>query len=71
MRSTFALPDWTKIFNIIANSRQVDDALYTRFKDFVDQHPNADIPASFPALLPSRKTHTISSLPATESPAKP
>ena len=62
--------DWTKIFNIIANSRQVDDVLYARFKDFVDQHPKGGAPASFPELLPSRKTHTISSLPATENPAK-
>jgi hypothetical protein len=41
----------------------VDDALYARFKDFVDQHPKDGIPPSFPELLPSRKTHTVYFIP--------
>ena len=62
--------DWTKIYEIINTSRQVDDALYQRFKDYAAQRPPLGTPMPPMDLLPPAKTYTISSLPATESPQK-
>jgi hypothetical protein len=62
--------DWTKIYEIINTSRQVDDDLYQRYKEFTEQRPPLGAPLSPPDLLPRTKTYTISSLPATESPQK-
>lgn len=62
--------DWTKIYEIIHASRQVDDALYQRFKDYAAQRPPLGSPLPPMDLLPPAKTYTISSLPATESPKK-
>jgi hypothetical protein len=65
---SLSLHDWTKIYQIINSSRQVDDALYQRLKDFVEQNPRTSslqVPAD---LIPQPKVYTISALPATESP---
>ena len=62
--------DWTKIYEIIHASRQVDDALYQRFKGYADQRPPPGTPMPPIDFLPPAKTYTISSLPATESPEK-
>lgn len=60
--------DWSEIYGVINKSRQVDEALYQRYKVFIKQHPQTVAPTPFPGLLASAKTYTISSLPATESP---
>ena len=67
---SLTLQDWTKIYEIINASRQMDDALYKRYKAFIEQRPDLGAPKAFPDLIPPAKTHTISSLPATESPAR-
>ena len=65
---TLSTNDWMKIYEIINNSRQVDDALYQRFKDYAAQRPPRGALLPPMDLLPLAKTYTISSLPATESP---
>lgn len=67
---TLTTNDWTKIYEIINASRQVDDALYQRFKDYAAQRPPLGTPLAPMDLLPPAKSYTISSLPATESPKK-
>lgn len=63
--------DWTKVYEIINTSRQVDDALYQRFKEFAEQRAPLGAPLQPPPdLLPPTKSYTISSLPATESPQR-
>jgi hypothetical protein len=62
--------DWERIYRIIAASRQVDDAMYARYKQFVEQN-RLPGPGKLPLdLLGKPKEYTIASLPATETPAK-
>jgi hypothetical protein len=61
--------DWTKIYEIVNASRQVDDILYERYKELVKKYPITPQPL-VPNLLPPAKTYTISSLPATETPKR-
>lgn len=62
--------DWINIYKIIATSRQVDESLYLKFKQYVDEHPEP-LGATIPGiLLDPPKTYTISALPATETPAR-
>jgi len=61
--------DWTKIYEIINTSREVDETLYQRFKNFVEQHPKPPIPEPFPDFFPPAKQYTISSLPAAVNPS--
>jgi hypothetical protein len=65
-----AAEDWSHIYRIVDTSRQVDDALYERFKAFIQQQPAESVPVSLPDLIGPRKTYTIASLPATETPPK-
>jgi hypothetical protein len=63
--------DWSNIYGLIAQSKQVDADLYQAFKLYVEscpQSPAASI--SPPEISIARKTYTISSLPATESPIR-
>ena len=60
--------DWSKIYEIINTSREVDETLYQRFKEFVEKHPKPPKPEPFPAFFPPPKKYTISSLPACASP---
>lgn len=62
--------DWAKIYRIIDTSHLVDDALYGRYKTFLERQPKTQ-PPTFPLdLVPTSKKYTISLLPATESPVK-
>lgn len=62
--------DWERIYRVIAGSRQVDDAIYARYKKFVEQNRRPG-PGKLPLdLLGKPKDYTIASLPATETPAK-
>jgi len=65
---SLTLHDWTKIYEIINASRQVDDDLYQRFEDYAMQRPPLGTPLSSMDLFSPSKNYTISSLPATESP---
>jgi hypothetical protein len=65
-----AAEDWAHIYCIVETSRQVDDALYERFKAFIQQQATESVPVSMPDLIGPRKTYTIASLPATETPPK-
>lgn len=62
--------DWVKIYRIIDTSHLVDDALYSKYKAFLDQQPKTKPPAYPSDLFPVVKKYTISSLPATENPVK-
>lgn len=62
--------DWAHIYSIIGSSRQVDDALYARYKELAEQQAKTAKSPPPTDLLPPPKTYTISSLPATETPAK-
>jgi hypothetical protein len=65
---TITMEDWTRIYRIVETSRLVDDALYEQFKTFVRQQ-NTQLPRILPPnLLGPRKTYTMASLPATETP---
>lgn len=62
--------DWEHIYRIIAASRQVDDTVFARYKEFVEQNqlpPSDRLPID---LLDAPKKFTIGSLPATENPKK-
>jgi hypothetical protein len=63
--------DWKRIFAIIEGSRQVDHALYSKLQDWLkEQKPSRNPIESFPDLFTEPKRFTISTLPATETPAK-
>lgn len=62
--------DWTRVYQIIATSRQVDDLIYQRFKDYLESLSNVVVPAPVPDLLGDPKKYTIASLPATELPTQ-
>jgi len=67
---TLNAPDWQRIYRIISASRQVDDAIYARYKQFTEQN-RLPGPGKVPIdLLGKPKDYTIASLPATETPAK-
>lgn len=62
--------DWANIYQVIATSTQVDEALYLRLKAYVENHPDpVRVKPPFDFVGPT-KTYTISSLPATETPDK-
>ncbi len=63
--------DWSRIYELINTSRQVDEAMYQRYKRYVESCPKVAKPATPPPdLCGTPKAYTISSLPATETPAK-
>jgi hypothetical protein len=62
--------DLARIFSIVTSSRQVDDAMYGRFKAFAEQNRPPTVPIMPLDLLGKTKDYTIASLPATETPAK-
>lgn len=62
--------DWAKIYKIIDKSHLVDDTLYARFKEFMEQQPKNQPPTYPLDLFPVPKKYTISSLPATDNPVK-
>ena len=62
--------DWTRLYNLVAGSRQVDDEIYQRYEDYAGA---VRVPAKAeppPDLLGPPKVFTISSLPAVESPER-
>ena len=64
--------DWRRVYELIECSRQVDYATYERYKEYVANCPKIDraLPPLPADLHPVLKRYTISSLPATETPAK-
>lgn len=62
--------DWAKIYRIIDASHLVDDAIYDNYKRFLDNHKKIEPPIIPSDLLPPPKKYTISSLPATDDPAR-
>ncbi len=60
--------DWQSIYQIIATSRRVDDAIYERFAKFVESIPSTAPSWVAPDLLGAAKAYTIASLPATTTP---
>ena len=62
--------DWTRLYNLIAGSRQVDDEIFQRYEDYAGdvRAPTKAVP--LPDLLGPPKVFTISSLPAVESPER-
>lgn len=63
--------DWSRIYNLVNSSRQVDAAIYERFKQYVESCPKVEKPETPPPdLYGTPKAFTISSLPAMESPTK-
>jgi hypothetical protein len=62
--------DWAKIYEIVASSRQVDDAIYERFRKFVEDNRVPGTGRLPPDLLGPAKAYTIASLPATFTPQK-
>jgi hypothetical protein len=61
--------DWTRIYQVVATSRQVDEELYVRFKSYVESQPSSKPRSPTPDLLGNPKAFTLSSLPATETPS--
>jgi hypothetical protein len=61
--------DWTRIYQVVATSRQVDDEMYVRFRNYVDSQPSLLSRSPTPDLLGNPKAFTILSLPATETPS--
>lgn len=63
--------DWTKIYALVNTSRQVDDAIYERYKKYVESCTKIARPETpLPDLCGNPKAFTISSLPAMETPTK-
>lgn len=63
--------DWSRIYELVNTSRQVDEVMYQRFKRYVESCPKLAKPATpLPDLYGDSKTYTISSLPAMETPIK-
>ena len=62
--------DWTRIYGLIAGSRQVDDDIYRKFREYAASVPPTPTPIPPVDLLGRPKTFTISSLPAVESPQR-
>ena len=60
--------DWIQIYQLIGTSRQVDDALYHRYKTFIEEHPKQKATEDFADFTSPGKAYTISSLPATINP---
>jgi hypothetical protein len=62
--------DWANIYQVIATSRQVDEALYSRLKTYVENYPDhVRVMPPFDFVDRTKtKIYTISSLPATETP---
>jgi hypothetical protein len=63
--------DWSRLYNLINSSRQIDDIIYQRYIQYVESCPKVSIPDTPPFdLYNAPKAYTISSLPAMESPSK-
>src|SRR5690348_15860572 len=61
--------DWSRLYDLIAKSKQVDEDLHQAYKQYLESCPKVPAPGlSPPELALVRKTYTISSLPATETP---
>jgi hypothetical protein len=60
--------DWERIHRILLASRQVDDAVYARAKDFVDNNPRPGLGPAQVSFFDRPKVFTIGSLPATATP---
>lgn len=63
--------DWSRIYELINTSTQVDEDIFQRYKRYVESCPKVVAPVTPPPdLLGTRKVYTISSLPAMETPIK-
>ena len=60
--------DWTRIYQLIESSRQVDDALYSRYRDYIEAFGSMPPPPPTLRLMDDRRNFTISSLPAVSTP---
>ena len=63
--------DWSRIYQLINTSRQVDEGMYKRYERYAESCSKIAKPTTPPPELYSTpKDYTISSLPAMETPAK-
>lgn len=63
--------DWSRIYVLIKNSKQVDDDMYQRCKRYIETCPKIVMPAVPPPdLYGTAKSYTLSTLPAMETPDK-
>ena len=63
--------DWSRIYELIAESKQVDENLYQSYKRYLRACPKVPVPSIPPPdLALARKIYTISSLPASETPGQ-
>ena len=62
--------DWTRIYELISSSRQVDDEVYRRYLEYVESLSSSSLPESPPPLIGGPKMFTISALPAVSTPER-
>lgn len=63
--------DWLRLYELISKSRQVDEKMYSVYKQYLDSCPKMSQPPTLPLeLFGPAKAYTISSLPAVETPTK-
>jgi hypothetical protein len=67
---TLNADDWANIHAMLLASRQVDDAVYSRAKAFVDNNPRPGLGIAQPDFFDAPKVFTIGSLPAVASPKR-
>ena len=60
--------DWRAIYNLIGESRAVNDEVYKAYQSFVANLPKAPSIELPPLILPAPKLFSIASLPATNTP---
>ena len=63
--------DWLRLYDLIDNSRQVDENIFSTYKRYLESCPKtSQSPMPALELLGPPKAYTISSLPAMETPAE-
>jgi len=62
--------DWRGIYELIAESRPVNDEVFECYRKFIGDAPKAPTVDSPDLILPARKVFSIASLPATKSPGE-
>lgn len=60
--------DWSRIYALVTTSRQVDEDMYRAYLHYLESCPKPIPSEPPPPLWGARKTYTISSLPAMETP---
>lgn len=62
------IQDWSRIYELVTDSRQVDQDMYRAYEQYLESCPRPIPSETPPELWGARKTYTISSLPATDTP---